>query len=71
MQAKSKITKITRRAILEVLDTYMANEFYGRLDEVEFWERIFNLEKLPSSDSRYPNMKGDLHPLVIKRYSDD
>lgn len=57
----NKITKITRRAILEVIDTYMATDFYGRLNEVEFWERIFNLEKLPSTDSRYPNMKGDLH----------
>lgn len=55
----NKITKITRYAILEVLDTYMATDFYGRLNEVEFWERIFNLEKLPSTDSRYPDMKGD------------
>lgn len=57
----NKITKITRRAILEVLDTYMTTDFYGRLDEVKFWERVFNLEKLPSTDSRYPNMKGDLY----------
>lgn len=56
----NKITKITRYAILEVLDTYMATDFYDRLNEVEFWERIFNLEKLPSTDSRYPDMKGDL-----------
>ena len=46
----NKITKITRYAILEVLNTYMATDFYGRLNEVEFWERIFNLEKLPSTD---------------------
>lgn len=56
----NKITKITRYAILEVLDTYMVTDFYGRLNEVEFWERIFNLEKLPSTDSRYPDMKSDL-----------
>ena len=56
----NKITKITRYAILEVLNTYMATDFYGRLNEVEFWERIFNLEKLPSTDSRYPDMKSDL-----------
>lgn len=55
----NKITKITRRAILEILDTYMT-DFYGRLNEAEFWERIFNLEKLPSTDSRYPTMKNDL-----------
>lgn len=56
----NRITKITRRAILEILDTYMTSDFYGRLNEVEFWERIFTLEKLPSTDSRYPNMKSDL-----------
>ena len=56
----NKITKITRYAILEFMDTYMATDFYGRLNEVEFWERIFNLEKLPSTDSRYPDMKSDL-----------
>lgn len=56
----NKITKIIRYAILEVLDTYMAIDFYGRLNEVEFWERIFNLEKLPSTDSRYPDIKSDL-----------
>lgn len=56
----NKITRITRRAILEILDTYMTSDFYGRLNQVEFWERVYNLEKLPSTDSRYPNMKGDL-----------
>ena len=60
------VNKITRRAILEVLDTYMTTDFCGRLDEVEFWERVFNLEKLPSTDSRYPNMKGDLYQHRIK-----
>lgn len=64
----NKITKITRRAILEILDTYMADDFYGRLNEVEFWERIFNLEKLPSTDSRYENMKGDLWQHRINNY---
>lgn len=61
----NKITKITRRAILEILDTYMT-DFYGRLNEAEFWERIFNLEKLPSTDSRYPTMKNDLWQHRIK-----
>lgn len=57
----NKITKITRRAILEILDTYMRSDFYGRLNEVEFWGRVFNLEKLPSTDNRCPNMKSDLY----------
>jgi len=64
----NKISKITRRAIFEILDTYMADNFYGRLDEVDFWERIFNLEKLPSTDSRYENMKGDLWQHRVNNY---
>jgi uncharacterized protein (TIGR02391 family) len=58
--SENKISKITKRAIFEILDTYMTTNFYGRLNEVEFWERVFDLEKLPSTDSRYDNMKGDL-----------
>lgn len=69
----NKISKITRRAIFGILDTYMVTDFYGRLNEVEFWERIFNLEKLPSTDSRYDNMKGDLrqHRINNDDWEDD
>lgn len=69
----NKISKITRRAIFEILYTYMVTDFYGRLNEVEFWERIFNLEKLPSTDSRYDNMKGDLrqHRINNDDWEDD
>lgn len=67
----NKVTKITRRAILEILDTYMAGIFYGRLDEVEFWERVFDLDKLPSTDSRYETMKGDLWQHRINNYDWD
>lgn len=51
----------------------MVTDFYGRLNEVEFWERIFNLEKLPSTDSRYDNMKGDLrqHRINNDDWEDD
>lgn len=56
----NKITKITRRSILELLQTYFTDTFYGRLSEVEFWSRIFNLDKLPSSDARFDTMAGDI-----------
>ena len=67
----NKITKITRRAILEILNNHMADSFYGRVAEVEFWERIFNLEKLPSTDSRYSDMKGDLRQHRINNHDWD
>ena len=34
--------------------------YYGRLDEVRFWDRVYNLESLPSYDSRYENALGDI-----------
>ena len=29
--------------------------FYGRIDEISFLSRIYDLEKMPSKDSRYRN----------------
>lgn len=65
---KNKITKITRRSIIELLNTYFSEDFYGRLNEVEFWSRIFNLDALPSSDARYDTMRGDIHQHRINNY---
>ena len=57
-----EITEPTRRNIADGLDLLGVLP-YGRLDEVEFFSRIFNLEKLPTSDSRthqFPTMADDL-----------
>lgn len=67
----TKITRITRRSILELLQTYFADTYYGRLDEVEFWSRIFDLDKLPSSDARFDNMSGDIWQHRINNYDWD
>ncbi|MES2971405.1 MAG: TIGR02391 family protein [Patescibacteria group bacterium] len=58
---QKNISRITRRSILELLYTYFSDGFYGRLDEVQFWERIFELDNLPSSDARFDTMRGDIH----------
>ncbi len=34
--------------------------WWGRLDEVEFMSRLYDLDNLPSSDERYPNCRGDI-----------
>lgn len=34
--------------------------FYGRLDEIGFFSRLYNLEALPSFDSRYRDALGDI-----------
>lgn len=35
--------------------------FYGRLDELTFFSRIYNLQELPSYDRRYSNALGDIN----------
>jgi hypothetical protein len=34
--------------------------WYGRLNDVEFLQRIFDLDALPSSDSRFDTAAGDI-----------
>lgn len=49
------ITEITRRDIMELLEEGMQTgkfHYHGRLDEVVFFSRLYNLDKLPSTDSR-------------------
>ena len=60
---KQEITEPTRRNIADELDLHnMAPN--GRLDEVEFFSRLFNLRELPTRDyraSQFPNMAADLY----------
>lgn len=67
---KLMITEITRRDIYELfrdgIDTFdwpnskQTYHYYGRLEEIEFLERLYDLDKLPSTDSRYKNAKEDI-----------
>lgn len=46
--------------------------FYGRIDEISFLSRIYDLEKMPSKDSRYRNALGDIScHLRFGDYDDD
>jgi hypothetical protein len=55
----SKITEITRRDILDLIFLEQIN-LYGRLEEIGFLSRIWNLDSMPSFDSRYDNATGDI-----------
>jgi len=57
---KNNISRITRRSILELLNTHFYKSFHGRLDELEFWGKLFDLEKLPSSDARFDTLSRDI-----------
>jgi AbiJ N-terminal domain 3/Predicted nucleotide-binding protein containing TIR-like domain len=56
----NSITQVTRRKIMDLFLTLGYN-WSGRLDEVAFLARIYDLNKMPSTDSRYKNAYGDIH----------
>ena len=60
----NEITDVTRYDILEIIkngiDGVEKIDYYGKLNEFDFFERIYELKKLPSYDSRYCNAAGDI-----------
>lgn len=54
-----KISQITRRDIIDAIASEEIN-VYGRLEEPEFLSRLFDLNSLPSRDSRFHDMAGDI-----------
>lgn len=53
------ISEITRRNIFDFIRVQRI-PWSGRLSEKDFLERIFELEKIPSNDSRFKNVAGDI-----------
>ncbi len=53
------ISKMTRRNITDALRLEKV-QWYGRMEEIQFLERIFDLNALPSNDYRHKNAKGDI-----------
>ena len=53
------VTEATRRTIFDFLRVGKWC-WAGRLDDVDFLSRIFDLGSLPSRDSRHPDMSGDI-----------
>lgn len=53
------ITQLTKRNILDELrENYF--QWAGRLDEIEFLYRIYNLSEMPTTDIRYKDAEGDI-----------
>lgn len=75
----NNITEITRRDIYDLFhDGYFDEEenhgiviypYYGRLEEVDFLSRLYDLKSLPSKDSRYQDAEGDI--IQHTRNNDD
>lgn len=66
----NRITEITRRDIWDALSSV---NLWGRIEEVEFLERLYDLDSLPSGDSRFPTARGDIiqHRLSNSDWEDD
>lgn len=67
----NRLTELTKRDIYELFrdgyveeDLFLAQRveypYYGRMDEIEFLERIYDLGSMASYDSRYSNAKDDI-----------
>ena len=73
----NNITEITKRDIFELFRTgYVENNwllgdekcfypYHGRLTEIEFLKKLYPLDKMSSSDSRFENAEGDIWQHTI------
>lgn len=67
-----KISKIIRQDILDII-SISASSWHGELDDIEFLERIFDLDSLPSYDSRFSTAREDIfqHRINNNDWEDD
>lgn len=62
------LSEITRKEIMDILgEGYKTSEFkyLGSLDEISFFNRLYNLGKLPSTDRRFSYADRDMHQHLI------
>jgi hypothetical protein len=64
-----RITQITRRDIADVIIVEQIN-WAGRLEEQEFLARLFDIDSMPSFDSRFKNASGDIWQHRINNPTD-
>jgi hypothetical protein len=66
--AAPRITEVTRRKILDSIS--LGVWWAGRLDEPDFLRRIYEIEKLPSYDTRYSSALGDIRQHRVNNPTD-
>lgn len=70
---KNTISEVTRRAIVDVIT--LGRQWSGALNEVDFLARLYNLDKMPSTDYRpeYDTAKKDIwkHRVMNSDWPDD
>lgn len=72
-----RITEVTRRDIFDLIiggfkpidDTYHFRiSWHGRLEEIAFLKRLYDLKSLPSYDGRFENAEGDIFQHRINNW---
>ncbi len=53
------------------MQLYLKISIYGRLEEIGFLSRIFDLEAMPSKDVRFPNAHGDILQHTVNNFDWD
>jgi hypothetical protein len=65
-----RISQVTRRDIFDYLRTE-GRPWWGRLSEVAFLTRLYDLEALPSTDGRFKTAAGDIRQHRVANYDWD
>jgi hypothetical protein len=65
-----RISQVTRRDIFDYVRTE-GGPWWGRMDEIAFLARLYDLEKLPSTDSRFRTASGDIRQHRVNNYDWD
>lgn len=65
-----RISQVTRRDIFDYIRTD-GGPWSGRIDEIAFLARLYDLEELPSTDSRFATASGDIHQHRVNNYDWD
>lgn len=64
MQARNKISDVTRQHISDEMLTYNI-WYYGRITEPDFLARLFDLKRMSSRDDRYDNAYDDINQHMV------
>lgn len=76
VELMKRISEITKRDIFDLLRNGIEKvilfdketlfyPYYGRLEEIDFLNRIYDLKNMPSTDSRFQNAEGDIWQHTI------
>jgi len=68
--AARTVTRETRKNIIDVLAAEEI-KWWGRLDEVAFLQRVWNVSEMPSTDYRFKSAAEDVHQHRVNNYDWD